>query len=89
MTTKEFNKLNPGTRVAWTRAGEDGCTGVVSKRPDLNYDAPHYMIDWADGLQTDGRDFRALEEVVLFGATASSSGRKVTARIQPRIERRG
>ena len=59
MTTKQLNKLTPGTYVIWTRPGEYMC-GVVSARPDMNNQTPHYIIDWADGQQTDGRDDAAI-----------------------------
>ena len=62
MTTQELNRLVPGTYVKY-EANSCTLTGVVTVRPDLNNDVPHYVIDWADGEQTDGRDVSALTYV--------------------------
>ena len=65
MTKQELEALPLNTEVVWIHPMDDIYRGRVVSRPDLNYDYPHYVIVWDDGLYTDSQDAEKLENVAV------------------------
>lgn len=58
MTSKEFHRLKPGTRVQWRENGAlDADIGIVTT------EGPRRFVQWPDGQQTEESDDWALDRV--------------------------
>lgn len=63
MTTKEFNRLKPGTRVQWREGPKSPRAGEVTEFGTVVIEDGRRFAQWPDGQQTANSDDWALQNV--------------------------